>query len=1330
MKNHKKTQIIILISIMLFLFTSSFASAEQTTLIDDNTLVAWDMSSINPLDISSGGMHGSAVNNPVVIEGKFGDGVLFDGTDYITSVASAMPIKGAESRCMMVWARPYANITNQNEGMVMGWGTNTGQGRSILRLFPTGIGFWGNGADTSAGFTPTDEWIQMAFSYNSSDNLGKVFIDTELNSSAVIVLNTGNGGSSTFRAGFVDAQSWNFRGTLDEIIVKDVACTQEDLDFHFNNGIRISANKHRSNNEDNLESKMLLKYYPSSLLQEDSSYQAVGNIVGDFVSLNSQDPAIDLHWTSFGGQQGEQFLNFSDDGRFAEMDSFSVSVVVKTENVGNIRTVISNAPFGFGEGLWLMNMDSRSGNRKLNWDFCCVGSSVCSAISVAGQDDAYTNTPIMLTGVINRTAGTTFGYLYKNKTLIGTGSCSGTPKTQHDVYVGGRIGTFSATLKSFEGNLSGVYIINKSITRSDLTTLYNNFAHGDYLSNKTVSVLTDSIYSKLDWSTYNDLPTLGLDDISGNYGTVSGATSDATDFAIGNASASFDGADDLITYNVTGVDTLQANQNFTAGCWIKPTPADEGFQTFLARFDGTKGGSWYVAWEDGSDRIHAGYYYTAVPNEMTTQTTNIESQIEDGDFHHIVYKIITNGATTDGEIYVDGVLLANHGGVAKWDTPNTQLFEIGEREGATDFDGNVDDCFYTTEHLSSTEILHMFESREQLEGSPPTSDSTNPIIVNVELNNTVLRTGEQILVTINATDDTNLSACAIFDNSTGSFVEIASAVMDGTTDGCELTITAELGFVQLQAKVNDTIGNSVQSSLGDAGFSVSSEFIPSSVDGNYGVGTTQDSYMVFTGTGSTIDIISLLGKTPGTPTLDSSVTIWSLDGSGLPDTTLATFSPIGVSLWTASNTWTNHTGSFTTTNGVQYAINLQSNNTGGNSHQWGSRNADDYQLGNAGICDGSMGSCANQTGGFQDNGFQTYSAVAVPNSYTGTEITAPIVTTENPTPVNDSFVGFLPTLFNFTIVDPNLDSIVFTFNGVPETNTFVNDFGDSWTTTKVATGNSTYSLFVNDTFGNFFQSASATYEVDSTIPYIISTLPSTNNATKIDNSLDWNVLFVNNVNLTDIQANISFNGSQVFTHADNPFTVTHTYNDSVNTTNYDVGIHIATLFAEDFSTNTVNLQYEFVVCGDWTCTAFDTCQPDVGGGVVDCIAVSGSFGCEDEEYDGDYSEFQSSCNYCTAETVAVPSPNCIDFNQTIDYALTNNATCCQVTGNSTDCETPASTSQSCSYISQYSTSDLPLAVIDGVGTAGVEIVEELPVVVLVTVITAIVSMIGAFIIFI
>lgn len=112
---------------------------------------------------------------------------------------------------------------------------------------------------------------------------------------------------------------------------------------------------------------------------------------------------------------------------------------------------------------------------------------------------------------------------------------------------------------------------------------------------------------------------------------------------------------------------------------------------------------------------------------------------------------------------------------------------------------------------------------------------------------------------------------------------------------------------------------------------------------------------------------------------------------------------------------------------------------------------------------------------------------------------------------------------------------------------------------------------------------------------------------------------------------------------------------------------------------------------DWSCSGYGSCNIS---DLSPCNETIDNNVCN-ESYTGDYSEFSpQSCNYCSANWQQGDIGDCINETQTIDWTDLNFASCCNVTGLSTDCDNPNPTNQSCSDVFEYVGDDIASAIID------------------------------------
>lgn len=156
-------------------------------------------------------------------------------------------------------------------------------------------------------------------------------------------------------------------------------------------------------------------------------------------------------------------------------------------------------------------------------------------------------------------------------------------------------------------------------------------------------------------------------------------------------------------------------------------------------------------------------------------------------------------------------------------------------------------------------------------------------------------------------------------------------------------------------------------------FAILGQFYNGPATGTYEIVSIQDVYQTFAGQDGTLELVAVfLSEHAGTPTKNTTMSIWNVDGSSLPTTKLADFTN-----FTPSNTsgspgaWLNASGSVVLSDGITYAIVLRSDNPSGNNAGWRSDGTSpSYTGGSKGKCNGNMGSCSVDTG--WDNLFQTY----------------------------------------------------------------------------------------------------------------------------------------------------------------------------------------------------------------------------------------------------------------------------------------------------------------------------------------------------------------------
>jgi hypothetical protein len=252
----------------------------------------------------------------------------------------------------------------------------------------------------------------------------------------------------------------------------------------------------------------------------------------------------------------------------------------------------------------------------------------------------------------------------------------------------------------------------------------------------------------------------------------------------------------------------------------------------------------------------------------------------------------------------------------------------------------------------------------------------------------------------------------------------------------------------------------------------------------------------------------------------------------------------------------------------------------------------------------------------------------------------------------------------------------------------------------------TYQYEINCTDGELVGSSGVqTYTMDTINPIITVLSPS--NQTTVDLAGQF-YLNITGENIALGKLNYSITNSTGDEHfsnqAESAGTTYLSFNDTIDLSSSGLAegeVLSIMIFLEDLANNSATAYYQVTTNScTYSCTSFDDCEPDISGGIKDCLAVNETVVCN---YTGDYSEYQGSCNYCTKTETTVLG-ECISDSQTVTYVLTNNETCCGLTGNTDDCTVTNATTQNCGYLQSYGAADAPETILDIIIGVGVFLV--------------------------
>jgi uncharacterized delta-60 repeat protein len=184
------------------------------------------------------------INSPVWTTGKFGSALSFNGSNSYARRTSgtSLPL-GNSSRTFMAWIKPTGYPDPTYNGIVAYGNTLASQGSllSIKNDARLSMAFWNNDAyQTSGDQAVLNEWNHVAFTYNSSNNTVRFYVNGSFTSeSAVSTPNTTDG---YIRIGSTDLGGRVFQGAIDEVRIFGKVLSDEDIsDYAGNYGYITSA---------------------------------------------------------------------------------------------------------------------------------------------------------------------------------------------------------------------------------------------------------------------------------------------------------------------------------------------------------------------------------------------------------------------------------------------------------------------------------------------------------------------------------------------------------------------------------------------------------------------------------------------------------------------------------------------------------------------------------------------------------------------------------------------------------------------------------------------------------------------------------------------------------------------------------------------------------------------------------------------------------------------------------------------------------------------------------------------------------------------------------
>jgi hypothetical protein len=181
-------------------------------------------------DASGNGYYGTAVGDPVYVEGPSGPGTAldFDGVDdfvFTGDSASYLGIGGNRPKTVSAWVYTRAF----NNGGIFDLGNRSGGQNFCLRTLATENRWrtqhWGGANDHDFDYTALNVWVHFALVYNGTEST--VYADGVSVSSKATNLNTTD--DNPFQIGCYGWQNNYFDGIIDDVRIYDYALSLVEI---------------------------------------------------------------------------------------------------------------------------------------------------------------------------------------------------------------------------------------------------------------------------------------------------------------------------------------------------------------------------------------------------------------------------------------------------------------------------------------------------------------------------------------------------------------------------------------------------------------------------------------------------------------------------------------------------------------------------------------------------------------------------------------------------------------------------------------------------------------------------------------------------------------------------------------------------------------------------------------------------------------------------------------------------------------------------------------------------------------------------------------------
>lgn len=186
------------------------------------------------MDSSGNNNHGTVVNAPIWVDGRFGGALAFDGTGNCVSTGQKL-LNGRREFTVVAWVKP-GNITSNRIGII---GQNDSPEFGFIN--PDTVMLWTPtaGGNENPYPHPPGEWHHVAAV--ATREFTKVYVDGEATTKEG---NWPNHGRSDFNVNIGGCGVWDgdgnwFTGSIDEVGLFHAPLTDDDVADIMNNGLQV-----------------------------------------------------------------------------------------------------------------------------------------------------------------------------------------------------------------------------------------------------------------------------------------------------------------------------------------------------------------------------------------------------------------------------------------------------------------------------------------------------------------------------------------------------------------------------------------------------------------------------------------------------------------------------------------------------------------------------------------------------------------------------------------------------------------------------------------------------------------------------------------------------------------------------------------------------------------------------------------------------------------------------------------------------------------------------------------------------------------------------------